>query len=131
MKKANAVLFSKGIISSFLCSIIDLLIFTALTYTFKKEYFYIVLAGVLARIVSSTISFILSKKWVFKTNGNVKKETIGFLILIIAKMILSSFIVATLVMLFKDINETAIKGLVDTILFVIGYFIQKKYIFKV
>lgn len=131
MKKANAVLFSKGIISSFLCSIIDLLIFTALTYTFKKEYFYIVLAGVLARIVSSTISFILSKKWVFKTNGNVKKETIGFLILIVAKMILSSFIVATLVMLFKDINETAIKGLVDTILFVIGYFIQKKYIFKV
>ena len=131
MKKKNIILFAKSTLASIICAVLDLIIFTVLTKIFKKEYFYVVLAGVLARIVSATISFILNKKLVFKSDGNIRKESLSFFILIGIKMLLSSFIVAGLVVTFKSINETVIKSLIDTILFVIGYFIQKKYIFKV
>ena len=130
MSKDKLKVFFKTSISSIISAGVDIFVFYILSNNFKREYFYIVLATVIARIVSGIVNFIINKFYAFKTKGRVKIELVSYAILFVIKMILSSLIVAYLSTEFITISETNIKILVDVLLFFGSFYIQDKYIFN-
>jgi putative flippase GtrA len=130
MSKDKIKIFFKTSISSIISAGVDLLSFYILSNAFKREYFYIVLATVIARIISGTVNFIINKFYAFKSTGRVRVELVSYAILFVIKMVLSSLIVAYLSTKFLDISETYIKIIVDTLLFFSSFYIQDKYIFN-
>ena len=119
--------FIKASISSMISAGIDLGIYTLIAGD-SSIYYIILIATVVARIISSLVNFIINKKWAFKSNGKTTKELIYFYILFIAKLLASSLLVWSLSN--TNINHTILKALVDIFLFFISYYIQSKYIFK-
>lgn len=115
--------------SSLSSTAIDLILFDLLIKIESiNPIFMVYIATYLARIVSSIINFTMNKKWVYKSAGKTSKEATGYTIVLVLKTIASSFIVS--LFSFATINLTIIKMAVDSILFIINYYIQNKYIFK-
>ena len=114
--------FFKYSIISLLSAIIDLSLFTIFLKTNN-----ILLSTIMARVISGIFNFIFNKSYSFKSNNNVYKEGTRYLLLFILIMFISASTVEILDII--PINTTIIKLVIDTILFVINYYIQKKYIF--
>ena len=127
MKKKELTKFVKAALSSIFSAMIDLVVFTILSNS-SKSLLVIELSTIVARIISTTINFIINKKLVFQTIGNTKKEIILFFILFLWKMLFSGFLVWLFG--FININQTILKMIVDVSLFFITYQIQNKIIFK-
>lgn len=124
-------LFLKYIISSVSSFIVDILLFS-LFLKYMPEINIgiittIVISTILARIISSIYNFIINSKLVFKNKN--KTSILKYFILVIAQMFISAFIVSKLFDLFQ-INATVIKVVVDTIIFIINFVIQREFIFK-
>lgn len=117
--------FSAG--SSFF---IDLLLFTIFNFFLGKIFGYeaIIIATILARILSSLYNFVLNSKVVFKKYSS--KMFVKYYALVIIQMLVSSVAVYLINKYLIDMFATLIKLFVDIVLFVINYFIQKKIIFK-
>ena len=130
MSKDKIKVFLKTSISSIISAGVDISVFYLLSKAFKREYMYVVLATVIARILSGTVNFIINKYYAFKSTGRVRVELVSYTILFIIKMILSSLIVAYLSTTFTETSETLIKIIVDVILFFASFYIQDKYIFN-
>ena len=87
---------------------------------------------VIARIFSSLFNFVYNRKTVFTSDISLKKSFIRYYCLAIPVMIIS----ATLTSLFENVSMfnsailiVVLKLIVDTALFIINYFIQKKWVF--
>ena len=130
MSKDKVKIFLKTSLSSIISSGVDLSVFYFLSTVFEREYFYVVLATVIARLFSGTVNFLINKFYAFQSTGRVKVELVSYTILFIIKMILSSLIVAYLSTTFTETSETLIKIIVDVILFFASFYIQDKYIFN-
>ena len=130
MTKEKIKTFLRNIVSSLVSAGIDISLFYVLSSVFKREYLYIVLATVIARIISGGINFLLNRNFVFKANGKIEKELVLYLILFVIIMISSSLFVASISMKFVNINQTIIKLIVDLVLFLISFTVQDKFIFK-
>ena len=130
MSKDKVKIFLKTSISSIISAGVDLSVFYFLSTVFEREYFYVVLTTVIARLFSGTVNFLINKFYAFQSTGRVKVELVSYTILFIIKMILSSLIVAYLSTTFTETSETLIKIIVDVILFFASFYIQDKYIFN-
>ncbi len=130
MSKDKIKIFFKTSISSIISAGVDLSVFYFLSTVFEREYFYVVLATVIARLFSGTVNFLINKFYAFQSTGRVKVELVSYTILFIIKMVLSSLIVAYLSTTFTETSETLIKIIVDVILFFASFYIQDKYIFN-
>lgn len=119
----------KYILVSLISAFIDLLLFNLFTRALDLNTYYLVIVSTIsARLISGIINFFLNKKWSFKSNSKTSIELFKYILLFISIMLLSSLGVSLLS--FIPISLTMIKIVVDTILFVVSYIIQKKYIFK-
>lgn len=120
--------FIKYIIVAGLSFLIDIVLFTIFDniFSFNKK---IIVATILARIVSSFINYLLNRDKVFKSNENKLKTIIKYYILVIIQMCVSAFLVDNLYEIL-NINATLIKVPVEFILFICNYLIQKLLIFK-
>ena len=118
-----------GAVSSF---VIDILLFYLFCLVFKPitSLFYITIATVLARIVSSIYNYTINHKLVFKSKEKKRVTATKYLILLVTQMFVSSFSVTVLSKIFINVNEALIKTIVDGILFIVNYIVQKKFIFK-
>lgn len=116
--------FSAG--SSF---VIDLLLFTLFNLSLENIIgnFSIILATVLARILSSFYNFLINSKFVFQKYS--KQMIWKYYLLVIIQMMVSSFLVFIINSFLIKTFATLIKFFVDIILFIINYFVQKKWIF--
>lgn len=127
--------FFKYIFSSGICYILDLSIFSILSYLLKNIHSskYILISTVCARIFSSFINFILNKNKVFNQDKTNKNDNINLILnyylLVIIQMFVSA-ISTEIVYKLTNYNLVLIKFIVDCIILVINYFIQKKYIFN-
>ena len=127
--------FIKYIISSGISFVIDLSLFTIFVVLFKSLIgdLSIILARVLARIISSFFNYLMNRNAVFKKDNNKSsadsKTLIKYYVLVIIQMIVSSVLVLTIHRT-TSINETIIKMPVDIVIFMVNYFVQKLYIFK-
>ena len=124
--------FFRYLLSAVSSFVIDIVLFHLFCLVFKPvtSLFYITIATVLARIVSSIYNYTLNHKFVFKSKEKQNVTAVKYLILLVTQMFVSSFTVTVLSKLLVNISETIIKTFVDGILFIINYIIQKKFIFK-
>ncbi len=88
-------------------------------------HFSIIIATVIGRTCSSIYCYYFNSRLIFESK---EASPMGYYILIVVQMLLSAVLVYLLSHMIL-IKETYMKMFVDTILFVISYFIQKKYIF--
>lgn len=123
--------FFKYLFTSLSSAVIDLLIFhmmTLLLVSLKTEM-VIIVSTVIARIVSSLYNFLLNRNIVFKSSGNTCKQMIQYYVLCIVQLCCSAgFVVLLDYMIGWD--KTFEKIIVDSVLFVISYQIQRTWVFK-
>ena len=113
--------------SSGICAIVDLGLFILLSsLVFGHSHFEIVICAMLARIVSGTGNFLINRFIVFKHKS--KTAPAKYLALFIIQMFLSSQLTALLSL--TVLSPTVSKIIVDTLLFILNYNVQRKFIFK-
>ena len=117
---------------SIISCIVDILLFkiflSVLPFKIDKDNLIIV-STVFARIISSLVNYGLNKKVSFNSNKNVSNTILKYYILCIVQMFASGFLVSRIYM-FTDFSEVIIKLVVDTILFIVNYRIQRMFIFN-
>ena len=110
------------------CSVVDILLFTIFaTLLDHRTANNIFTATILARIISTSINFFLSRKLCFADSVRGKAQIIKFFGFNMVQSFLSSTLVSMLS--FIHIPLTFIKMFVDSALFVLNYFVSKKWIF--
>ena len=129
-KKNNT--FYKYLISGGLCFLIDILLFTIFNFFLGNNPKHIIYSTIFARIISSVINYLLNRNRVFKKNDDKKIDKFTFVkyfLLVIIQMLVSAHSVNYLYSAL-NINESIIKIIVDGLLCIINFFIQKKLIFS-
>lgn len=126
--------FIKYIISAGISFLLDMTLFTILSkllFNFLNDY-SIIFATVIARIISSLVNYFLNRNKVFDNNKNNamdKSTLLKYYLLVIIQMFVSAVSV-WLIHNIIEIDATFIKVPVDILIFVINYFVQKKFVFK-
>ena len=124
-------LFIKYIISSLSSFILDIFLYTGFVNLLPEIRINgiteIVIATIMARIISAVYNFVVNSKVVFKEQN--KNSMTKYLILCVVQMFISAFAVSELFKILK-INSTLIKIVVDTIIFIINFVIQREWVFK-
>ena len=115
-------LFSAG--SSF---ILDNVLFNIFIFFIGPGVISIYICTTLARIISSIYNYFINSRVVFKNKD--KKTIIGYFILVVVQMIVSATLVS-LIDKYISIATGIIKLVVDIVIFVVNYIIQKEVIFK-
>jgi len=120
--------FIKYIFVAGISFVIDILLFTIFNkiLNFKEK---IIVATILARVISSFINYLLNRDKVFKSNEGKLKTALKYYVLVVIQMFVSALLVDNLYKLIK-IDATFIKIPVEFILFICNYLIQKVLIFK-
>lgn len=123
--------FFSFIFTSVSCTLLDLLLFTLLArLVIPGGFAYrIQLATVIARVVSATTNFVVNKNVVFQKKGHLLSSAVKYFTLAVVQMTISATAVNWLYHTLGW-HEVIIKAIVDTILFIINYNIQKNLIFK-
>lgn len=120
--------FGKFILSSLGSFLVDILVFTFLMYFFKEESGgQILLATVIARILSSGVNYWANRQLVFQEKG--QRSVFKYYLLVVVQMLVS----AELVRLFNEalpLSISLVKVFVDFTLFLLNYQIQKRLIFR-
>ena len=131
--------FVKYAQSSLVSCFVDLICFYALVNFFSRHSLYgawnvILYSTIIARVLSSALNFFFNKNFVFNYSGkNVYKALLKYYILCGVSMALSGNITAVLSYAFNANAAaiiTLIKIIVDTGLFIMNYYIQRKWVFK-
>ncbi len=124
-------LFIKYIITALSSFILDILLFTLLVNILPQINIgiitKIVIASIIARVISSTYNFLMNSNIVFK-NMN-KNSIIKYFILATLQMLISAFGVSEIFKLI-NINSSLIKIILDTIIFIVNFIIQREWVFK-
>lgn len=121
--------FLKYGISSISSFSVDIILFSILLKLIGFEtYLSITFSTIVARIISSLTNYTLNRHWVFKASS--KYSGAKYFILVIIQMFLSSAYVSIIAQIWSNGNTTFIKIIVDSILFLISYLIQKHYVFN-
>lgn len=120
--------FFKYSVVALLSALLDLFTFYIFTIILQGSAMYITLSTVIARLLSGIFNFSLNRNYIFKSRNNLTREVSLYLMLFLINMLCSSFFVTLL----SSTNPVLLecKIIVDFILFIIGFFIQKKFIFR-
>ena len=124
--------FIKYILASFSSSILDLILFAFFCRLLRKmslPFPYVACATVLARILSATYNFAMNYRVVFRSEENVGGTALKYVTLAVIQMTLSAVLVTFGTGLLPMLPEVIVKIVVDTVLFLISYHVQRKYIF--
>ena len=95
---------------------------------FGGQDHYIMLATILARVLSGVVNFVLNKKVTFRSGGSWGVESVRYLILFVACMLLSGGLVSLLSRL--PVPTVLLKIVVDVALFVVNYYVEKLWVFR-
>lgn len=133
--KIYAVLFGSFLwylASSLSAAVLDELgffLFNHFLFAWMAQERRIFFATVVARIISSAYNFTVNRRVAFRSNGRVGVQLLKYYGLAIVQMLLSAGLVILLV---KPLpfGDTAVKILVDIVLFFASYQIQKRWIFQ-
>lgn len=122
--------FALSGIGSFVIDIISFYLLIYLLMSYSKEY--ILLATIIARLISGIFNYLVNKKLVF--NVGRTRTFLKYVSLVIVQM-LASGILTTVMSHAMNENQSPfwislIKIIVDFLLFLISYQIQKSYVFK-
>lgn len=115
------------ILFSSLSFIVDIVSFSVILFFLKDK---IMISSYLARTISSIFNYIVNKNIVFKNNEKKNiKSMIMYFLLVIVNITISGTLVKK-IYFFIHYNATIIKVVIDSLIFIINYFLQKYVIFK-
>ncbi|CDF20771.1 dolichol-phosphate mannosyltransferase [Clostridium sp. CAG:609] len=115
------------ILFSSLSFIVDIVSFSSILFFLKDK---IMISSYLARTISSIFNYIVNKNIVFKNNEKKNlKSMIMYFLLVIVNITISGTLVKK-IYFFIHYNATFIKIVIDSLIFIINYFLQKYVIFK-
>ncbi|MDR1627751.1 MAG: bifunctional glycosyltransferase family 2/GtrA family protein [Oscillospiraceae bacterium] len=121
---------SKFIISAASSFIIDIAFFTLITkILYGKISSYVIVSSYLARAVSSLFNYFINKNAVFKNMESHTKTLTRYIILCVIQITLSAFL-SQLLFDATHINAIVIKTVVDVILFLISFKVQRGWVFE-
>ncbi len=129
------LLIFKGFLSfaftSVSCTLLDLLLFQLFIAVILPETLgnRILIATIIARVISSVANFLINKNVVFHKKGSMVSSAIKYYILVVIQMFISAYAV-TWLFNWLGLGEVVLKAIVDTGLFFVNYFVQKNIIFK-
>lgn len=126
--------FLKFCVSSVGSFLLDIAIFTIASAGLAKVISenaivnHIILATIIARICSGIFNYSVNRL-IF---GGKSKGASGakYLVVWLVQMLLSANLVNIVVKLLPMIHETIVKMIIDSLLFLISFFVQKKWVFK-
>lgn len=104
-----------------------------LQHTWNRHIAAVLIATIGARVISSIVNFILNRKVVFKNVDNLGQTVRRYFTLAVCQMILSFLLVDLLtngVFHVTGFLNVLIKCVVDIVLFIFSYGIQRKWVFK-
>ena len=120
--------------SSLIASLLDLTLFylfiSLLTYFMPQGAWNIFTATAIARVCSSLCNYLLNSKKVFHSSN--KTSLARYYLLCVLQFAASAGLVSLAAFLLHpgNIGKTVIKAIVDTMLFLISYQIQREWVFK-
>lgn len=117
--------------SSFFCFFIDIAIYSFILYClFDKQITNqnIFISTLCSRIISSVANFTINYKVVFKSSANIKVSVLKYYLLAIVQMFASS--IGIMLLTFARFSPIVTKIIVDFLLFIVSYLVQKKLIFR-
>lgn len=115
------------VLFSSLSFIVDIVSFSSILFFLKDK---IMISSYLARTISSIFNYIVNKNIVFKNNEKKNiKSMIMYFLLVIVNITISGTLVKK-IYFFIHYNATFIKIVIDSLIFIINYFLQKYVIFK-
>ena len=117
-------LFFKYIIVAILSFAIDISLFGI----FRIFKFTILNATIIARVLSSILNYTLNRNKVFKSFN--KKSLLKYYILVIIQMFVSGYSVKFLHKVIINENVIFLKIIIDLIIFVVNYYIQREWVFE-
>ena len=110
--------------------VIDLFLFAVFCRLLNgKVPAYIAVSTVLARLLSASYNYAMNYKVVFESSERVRTSGIKYVILAAVQMTLSAALVSGGKILLPAAEEVLIKVVVDGILFLVSYAVQKRFVF--
>ena len=119
-------------LSSFLVDILFFMLFLNILSLFSDFSFImykIIASTVCARIVSSLYNYLLNRKFVFEQHDS-KSFIIKYYILVIIQMGISGLSVTLLSKVFSSKIIVLLKIIVDILIFIANYYIQREWVFN-
>ena len=90
---------------------------------------HLIICNVLARIISSSFNFTINRKYVFKSQNNIYASAFYYFLLALFILTFNSILLRLFVYRFL-INKFIAKIIVEIVLFVFSFIIQKKVVFN-
>lgn len=119
---------AKFAIIAILSASIDVSLFTMMDYLLQfNDFAKAIISTVVARCTSGLFNFYANSRWSFRSREKIQNQAYKYLILFLMQMVISSMAVSILSNL--PINITLIKIVVDLIIFMVNYFVEKRFIF--
>ncbi len=116
--------FFRFVGASFICSIVDYVVF-ALAFLHSD---HVLLSLVFARLISISLNFVINKKKVFASTGNVTKELIRFFLLA-GGLFAGSYYGIDFLKTHCGMNPLVSKILTEVVLFFISFIVQRFIVF--
>lgn len=122
-------LFIKYIFSAISSFALDILLFALFMHLLPDDINKkIIISTICARVISSLYNYLVNAKVVFKKAG--KGAIYKYFALVIVQMFASGLIVDLLSENVLSFNPTLIKIIVDSVIFIVNFFIQREWVFK-
>ncbi len=115
--------------ASLTSALVDIIFFVIFCRVFANLSLYVEISTVAARLISGTCNYIINHIFVFKSKNKKRTTAAKYLLLAVIQMGLSAGITGAGARLFTKVPEFIIKMITDTVLFVLSYKIQQKFIF--
>lgn len=128
--------FSKFILASLSSFFVDILLYALFIWAFTSFWApqlvkenVIVIAAYAARAISSLFNYFVNRKGVFKSHANKRSSIVRYAVLCVAQITISAFATSWLYSLLGW-SSTIIKLVVDTVLFLFSFRIQRSWVFR-
>lgn len=107
--------------------LVDILAFTIILAFLKDK---IIISSYLSRMISSIFNYIVNKNIVFKNNNKKDyKSMLLYFLLVVINITISGTLVKK-IYFYIHYNATVIKIIIDGLIFIVNYFLQKYIIFN-
>lgn len=125
--------FVKFLFSSLSSSVVDIVMFSIFCEMLRNvsvSIGYVMLATILARIISAIYNFTINYKVVFKGKGSKSRAAMRYLVLAACIMLLSGGLVTFFTGLLPMVPEFVVKIPVDCVLFLLSFVVQREVVYK-
>lgn len=120
--------FMRYLFSSVFSFLIDISLFSLIIYFIGESNFQtITLASYIARSVSSLFNYLVNNYIVFKNSSS--NSFIKYYGLVVVQTFISSLLVSLLHNALMDFSPTSLKIVIDLLLFLMSFYVQKKWVF--